>query len=71
MKELTKNTMAYFGVDTQVRIEELNLQFANNIRQRQDGFKVSDLRGIFKAMDTNGNGKLDIHEFEAALAHAR
>jgi len=63
--------MAYFGVDTQIRIEEINLQFANNIRQRQDGFTVANLRGIFKAMDTNGNGKLDLNEFEAALAHAR
>ena len=60
--------MAYFGVDTQVRIEELNLSFKNIIRQKgKDG--LSDLRKVFKQFDHNGNGTLDLAEFEEALAH--
>jgi len=60
--------MAYFGVDEQVRIEELNLAFCNAIRQRFDGFEVKHMRQLFCQYDTNGNGKLDLDEFEAALA---
>ena len=59
--------MAYFGVDTTVRIEEINLQFKSIIRQKK-GNGLRQLRGIFKAHDFNGNGKLDLAEFEDALA---
>jgi len=60
--------MAYFGVDTQVRIDELNLSFKNIIRQKgQSG--ISNLRAVFKKFDHNGNGTLDLQEFEEALAH--
>jgi len=59
--------MAYFGVDTQVRIEEINLQFKSIIRQKK-GNGLGTLRKVFKAHDLNGNGKLDLAEFEDALA---
>jgi len=39
--------MAYFGVDTQVRIEELNLQFKNIIRQKSATMNLTSLRNVF------------------------
>lgn len=59
--------MAYFGVDSQVRIEELNHQFKNILRQKGAN-SVQKLKEIFNKFDCNGNGKLDIHEFEEALS---
>ena len=59
--------MAYFGVDLDVRIKELNLQFQNQIRNR-GGIGIRSLGTIFRRMDANGNKKLDIEEFEQALA---
>ena len=59
--------MAYFGVDTVVRVEELNHQFRNILRQKgQTG--IPALKGIFEKHDFNKNGKLDLKEFEEALA---
>ena len=58
--------MAYFGVDSQVRIEELNLKFRGNIRAKQGN--LTYLKEMFNKFDTNGNGKLDINEFEEALS---
>jgi Ca2+-binding EF-hand superfamily protein len=58
--------MAYFGVDSQVRIEELNLKFRGNIRAKNGN--LTSLKDIFTKFDTNGNGKLDINEFEEALS---
>ena len=58
--------MAYFGVDSQIRIEELNLQFQANIRARNAGW--AGLKKCFQQFDSNGNGKLDVPEFEEALA---
>jgi Ca2+-binding EF-hand superfamily protein len=59
--------MAYFGIDTQVRIEEINNNFKNIIRQR-GGMGLSNLRAAFNKYDRNGNGKLDLAEFEEALS---
>lgn len=59
--------MAFFGVDKQVRIEEINLQFKNILRQK-GSFGLHKLRELFKDFDKNGNGKLDQKEFEAAMA---
>ena len=60
--------MAFFRIDNQVRIDEINHQFRNVIRQKKDVFGLSSLREIFKKHDVNGNGKLDLVEFEEALA---
>jgi len=59
--------MAYFGVDLDVRIKELNLSFKNQVRQRGGGNGIRTLGTIFRQMDNNGNKKLDIEEFEQAL----
>lgn len=58
--------MAYYGVDLQIRVEELNLQFKNQIRQR-GGNGIRTLGRLFRRMDNNGNKKLDAQEFEQAL----
>lgn len=61
--------MAYFGVDKDIRIQEINLNFKNIIRNRQGGqFGLRYLAQVFKRMDKSGNGKLDEVEFEAAMA---
>ena len=59
--------MAYFGVDKQVRIEEMNLQFKKMIRQK-GMMALHKLRLLFQSFDKNGNGKLDLREFESALS---
>jgi len=59
--------MAYYGVDLDVRVKEVNLQFKNIIRSR-GGIGIRSLGTIFKSFDNNGNKKLDIYEFEQALA---
>ena len=58
--------MAYFGVDKEVRIEEMNLQFKNIVRQKGAG-ALPKLRGLFQKIDKNGNGKLDLREFERCI----
>ena len=58
--------MAYFGVDKQVRIEEINLQFQHMVRQKGQ-MALHKLRQLFKQFVKNGNGKLDLREFELAL----
>ena len=42
--------MAYFGIDTQVRIEEINHNFKNIIRQR-GGNGLANLRTVFNKYD--------------------
>ena len=59
--------MAYFGVDREIRIQEINLQFRNIIRNK-GGVGLRTLAAIFKQLDRNGNKKLDVGEFEQALA---
>lgn len=59
--------MAYFGVDQEIRIQEINLQFKNIIRNK-GGVGLRSLSNIFKRFDANGNERLDALEFEQALA---
>jgi EF hand len=59
--------MAYFGVDMDIRIQEICLNFKNQIRNR-GGIGIISLGRIFREMDTNGNHRLDAEEFEQALA---
>lgn len=59
--------MAFFGVDYQVRIDEMNLQFKNILRSRGI-MSFMKLKETFTKFDKNGNGKLDAREFENALA---
>lgn len=59
--------MAYFGVDTQIRIEELEHQLKNVIRQK-GGFALPQLRGLLCDNDTEGCGSLTFDQFERALS---
>ena len=59
--------MAFYGVGLEVKVRELNLQFKLLIQQK-GGNGVRGLKQIFKKADYNGSGKLDIAEFEQALA---
>jgi Ca2+-binding EF-hand superfamily protein len=61
--------MAYFGVDETIRIDEINHQFKNIIRQKGNASSgLSFLKDAFCKFDMNGNGKLEEREFEQALA---
>ena len=53
--------------DFKVPVRELNLKFKLAIQQK-GGVGIRSLRRIFNQMDFNGNKKLDISEFEQALA---
>jgi len=59
--------MAYFGVDQDIRIQEMNLKFKNIIRNK-GGIGIISLGKIFRDMDENGNRRLEPEEFESALA---
>lgn len=60
--------MAFFGVDETIRIEEINHQFKNIIRQKgAQSSGLHFLKSAFTKFDTNGNGKLELREFEEAL----
>jgi len=59
--------MAFYGVNQDVMVRELNLQFKLAIQQK-GGVGLRTLKVIFKRMDFNGNKKLDSSEFEQALA---
>ena len=59
--------MAFYGVNQDVMVRELNLRFKLAIQQK-GGVGLRTLKGIFRRMDFNGNKKLDSSEFEQALA---
>jgi Ca2+-binding EF-hand superfamily protein len=59
--------MAFYGVNRDVMVRELNLKFKLAIQQK-GGIGIRSLANIFKRMDFNGNKKLDSSEFEQALA---
>ena len=59
--------MAFYGVNKDVMVRELNLKFKLFVQQK-GGIGIRSLRHIFRRMDFNGNGKLDQGEFEQALA---
>lgn len=65
--ERRKREMAFYGVNKDVMVRELNLKFKLAIQQR-GGVGIRTLKIIFKRMDFNGNNKLDSSEFEQALA---
>jgi len=59
--------MAFYGVNQDVMVRELNLRFKLAIQQK-GGVGLRTLKVIFRRMDFNGNRKLDASEFEQALA---
>lgn len=59
--------MAYFGVELDSRVQEVNNQFRMIIKSR-GGIGIRSLGKIFKRIDENGNNKLCAQEFENALA---
>lgn len=59
--------MAFYGVGMEVMVRELNIKFKLAL-QTKGGVGLRSLKNIFKRMDSNGNNKLDISEFEQALA---
>ena len=58
--------MAFYGVDLNVRVMEIQNKFKQIIKTR-GGNGIHGLGRIFRAMDNNGNKKLDIEEFTMAL----
>lgn len=58
--------MAFYGVGLDIKVKELNMNFKMHL-QKKGGVGLRNLAKIFKRMDFNGNGKLDIIEFEEAL----
>ena len=59
--------MALFGVGLDVTIKRINYEFQLVLKKR-GGVGIKSLARIFKEFDFNGNKKLDMKEFEAALA---
>jgi len=58
--------MAFYGVGLDVAIKKLNFDFRMTLKKK-GGIGVKSLATIFRQFDYNGNKKLDITEFEAAL----
>ena len=59
--------MAYYGVNMDVMVRELNLKFKLAIQQK-GGAGIRSLKLIFNRMDFNGSKTLDQSEFEQALS---
>jgi hypothetical protein len=55
--------MAFYGVNMDVMVRELNLKFKLAIQQK-GGVGIRSLKNIFKRMDFNGSKTLDASEFE-------
>jgi Ca2+-binding EF-hand superfamily protein len=60
--------MALYGVGLDVTVAKLNNSFKMQIKQR-GGIGIKSIGRIFRRFDDNGNKKLDICEFEEALAN--
>ena len=58
--------MAFYGVGLEVAVKEQLMQMKMKIKAR-GGLGLRHLKIIFNRMDFNGNKKLDLEEFEAAL----
>jgi len=58
--------MALFGVGLDVTVKKINYEFRLALKKK-GGIGIKSLKVIFKRFDYNGNKKLDIAEFEAAL----
>ena len=59
--------MSLFGVGLDVEVKRIHLKMKLAISKR-GGSGIHNLKKIFKTFDYNGNGKMDIKEFEEALA---
>merc|ERR1712166_797385 len=59
--------MAFYGVNLDVMVRELNLKFKLAIQQK-GGVGIRSLKHVFTRMDFNGSKSLDMGEFEQALA---
>lgn len=59
--------MALYGVGLDVTIKRIQLELKLET-SRKSGKNIQELQRIFLSMDKNGNGKLDIKEFELGLA---
>jgi hypothetical protein len=59
--------MAFYGVNMDVMVRELNLKFKLAI-QHKGGVGIRSLKHIFNRMDFNGSKTLDQSEFEQALS---
>lgn len=55
--------MAFYGVNLDVMVRELNLKFRLAIQQK-GGIGLRSLQVIFNRLDSNGNRTLDHAEFE-------
>lgn len=62
--------MALYGVGLDVTVARINNQFKMNIKAR-GGMGIKSFGTIFRRWDSNGNKKLDITEFEEALAECK
>ena len=62
--------MALYGVGLDVTVHRLNNQFKMHIKSR-GGIGIKSIGRIFRRFDENGNKKLDITEFEDALAECK
>lgn len=59
--------MAFYGVGLDIKVKELNMKFKWHI-QKKGGLGIRNLQKIFHQFDFNANKKLDMMEFEQALA---
>ena len=59
--------MALYGVGLDINVARINNQFKMNMKAK-GGIGIKSLGVIFRRFDDNGNKKLDISEFEDALA---
>jgi hypothetical protein len=62
--------MALYGVGLDVTVQRLNNQFKMYIKSR-GGNGIKSIGTIFRRFDENGNKKLDMTEFEDALAECK
>ena len=58
--------MAYYGLGLETAIKTLNFEFRVALKKK-GGIGLRPLRSVFRNYDKNGNKKLDVGEFEAAL----
>lgn len=59
--------MALYGVGLDVTVARINNQFKMQIKAR-GGIGIKSIGRLFRRFDDNGNKKLDMMEFEEALA---
>lgn len=58
--------MALYGVGLDTTVERLNIEFKLAM-SRKGGASLKVLKDIFQKLDKNGNNKLELDEFKAAL----